>query len=185
MRHYVLTLLNHEYQNIEHLPAKYNVGGDKFVAWALIVFGIMFGLESIVVAIRSAVDGALLETVAGSKHIVFGPMGVLFFAWGINQFFIKGKLVIDRFSVSCSYKNLLGRHEWSETLSNYRIRKKVGGERATMGASSLRYCIWLWHDRRSRRVKIYEASSNTEWEERADFYSQLFRLQRTHHERGR
>ncbi len=185
MRHYVLTLLDHEYQNIEVLPARYSLDGDRFVAWALIIFGIVFGAESIFVAFRSAADGTLADNVLGTKHVVFGPMGALFLVWGVNQFFIKGELVIDRLSVSCKYKRLFGKCEWSESLSDNRIRKKVTTQRDTGVGSELSYCIWLWHDRRSRRVKIYQSSSSsTEWEERADFYSQLFRLQRTMHEKG-
>ena len=185
MRHYVLTLLNHEYQNIEVLPAKYSVDGDKFVAWALIIFGIVFGAESIFVAFRSAADGTLSVSVLGTKHMVLGPMGVLFLIWGLNQFFIKGELVIDRSSVSCEYKRMIGKREWSEPLSSYRIRKKVTTRRDTGVSSQLLYCIWLWHDRRSRRVKIYQAWSSTKWEEQADFYSRLFGVQRTDHEKGK
>lgn len=184
MRHYTLILLDHEYQNIESLPAKYKITGSKFVAWALIIFGIAFGAESIVVGIESALDGRLLETISGTKHAVLGPIGALFFIWGVNQFFIKGQLIIDRFFVQCSYKSMFGKREWSESLSNYRIRKRVGTRKATLG-DELLYCIWLWHDRRSRRVKIYQAGSSTEWEERADFYARLFRLQKTDHEKGK
>jgi hypothetical protein len=185
MRHYVLTLLNHEYQNVDVLPARYRIEGDKFVAWALIIFGTVFGAESIFIAISSAADGTLANSVLGTKHIVFGPMGVLFLIWGVNQFFIKGELVIDRLSVTCKYKRLFGKREWSEPLSNYRIRKKVGSKKDTGTGSELLYCIWLWHDKRSRRVKIYQASTSTEWEEKADFYARLFRLQRTNHEKGK
>jgi len=185
MRHYVLNLLNHEYQNVEVLPAKYSIDGDTFVAWALIIFGTVFGVESIYVAIRSAVDGTLSDNVLGTKHMALGPIGALFVIWGVNQFFIKGELVIDRLSVSCKYKRLFGKREWSEPLSNYRIRKKVGSQKETGVSSQLLYCIWLWHDRRSRRIKIYQASTSTRWEERADFYARLFRLQRTLHEKGK
>ena len=185
MRHYVLTLLNHDNQNIEVLPAKYGVDGDRFVAWALIIFGIVFGAESIFVAVRSAADGTLSANVLGTKHMVLGPIGTLFMVWGVNQFFIKGELVIDRFTVSCKYKRLIGRVEWSESLSNYLIRKKVTTERDTGTGSDRLYCIWLWHNRRSRRVMIYRASSSSEWEEKAEFYSRLFRLQRTAHEKAK
>lgn len=185
MRHYTLFLLNHEYQHIESLPAKYRITGSKFVAWTLIIFGFVFGLESIFVAISAAVDGTLQETILGTKHIVLGPIGALFFVWGLNQFFIEGALVIDRFSVSCSYKRLFGHREWTEPLSNYRIRKRVETSKETETGSQLLYCIWLWHDRRSRRVKVYHAGSSTHWEEQADFYARLFRLRRTDHERGR
>lgn len=185
MRHYILTLLGHEYQNIEVLPAKYRISGDKFVAWTLIIFGIVLGAESIYVVLRSVADGMLPINVLGTKHMVLAPIGALFLVWGVNQFFIKGELVIDRLSVSCKYKRLIGGREWSETLSNYQIRKKVTTWKDTGVASQLQYCIWLWHDRPSRRVKIYQAATPTKWEERAEFYSRLFRLKRTMHENGK
>lgn len=143
MRHYVLTLPNHEYQNVEVLPARYSIDGDIFVAWVLIIFGIVFGTESIFIAIRSAADGTLSDNILGTKHIVLGPIGALFLIWGVNQFFIKGELVIDRLSVACKYKRLCGKREWSEPLSNYRIRKRIGTEKDTGVGSQLLYCIWL------------------------------------------
>jgi hypothetical protein len=104
----------------------------------------------------------------------------LFLVWGANQFFIKGELVIDQLTVSCSYAKMLGTRQWTEWLSNYQIRKRVGKR-----GNQLLYRIWLWHDKLRRRIKIYQAWSLSDREERADFYAQLFRLQRTEHDKGK
>ncbi len=180
MRHYFLHLLNHEYQNIERLPARYEITGSTFVAWVLIVFGVIFGAESIFLTVESVLAGTFPDSILGTQHIILGPIGALFLVWGFNQFFIEGELVINQLTVSCAYKKMLGKLEWSELLSSYQIRKRIGKR-----GNQLLYCIWLWHDKSSRRVKIYQSWSSLHWEEQADFYAQLFRLQRTEHEKGK
>lgn len=178
MIHNSLKLVGQENQNLEKLPGHYIIKGNRAVGITLIVFSIIFGAESIYHVINTIFENSQNIQKLEIKHIVFAQVGVIFLLWGINQFVINGKLLVEKDKVTCNYKNLLGRHSWSENISSYRgVSKKIEkGQSNSVGSRQLYYAIWLVNRKRNRSIKLYRAWSNKEWEQQLQRYSELFNL---------
>ena len=177
MIHNTLHLVGQGRQFLQRLPAKYEIRGEKFVAVVLLAFAFLFGTESIFVAISALLNGDFANTFMGTQHMVFAPVAILFLVWGINQFFIRGELLVDNLRVRCTYRNLRGKHTWREEIKAYRgIQKKLDHGASRETTIQRYYCIWLRHGKRSRSIRLYKASTNARWDEQAEFYSKLFDL---------
>jgi hypothetical protein len=173
LRHYTLSLLNQGGENLQFLPAAYQVQGNPWAAIALIVFAVIFGTESVYEVLRVIGDPSLRVSDLLPKHWIFAPIGVLFLVWGLNQFFIGGRLVIDNGYIKCTYKRLLGEKTWMEPLSAYKgVRKKLETEEEGTGVYSL-YTVWLVHKEKDKSIKVYAAWSDDEWDEMHARYSEL------------
>ena len=177
MIHNTLVLVGQGSQRLSSLPATYEVHGNKWVGVILIIFGILFGTESVYVAIVSSLNGTFMNEFMGTKHLAFAPMAILFLAWGMNQFFISGELVIDRIHAVCKYKNLLGSHTWSDKISDYKgiqKRRETGDDSGS--GQTLFYTIWLVNNKGKKSLKLYESTGSADWDEHMIRYQEMFGL---------
>jgi hypothetical protein len=175
MNWYSISLKGQIGDNLRSLPADYHIHGSRFVAWSLILFAVVFGLESIFVTINALIRHELFTL--NALDMIWAAFGVTFFVIGLNQFFIRGNLVISNTTVSCEYQSIFGKRKWQEPLNRYKgLARKKEVNRASGAFSQIMYTIWLTHDRRSRSLKIYRAWSDEGLEEELLRYQAMFRL---------
>lgn len=174
MVHYSLTLLHQKRQNLLSLPAEYKVHGSRFAGIGLIVFSVLFGAEFLLHAALALVRHDM--NIVREQDWIFGTISILFFFWGINQFFIKGKLVIADGKVTCAYESLFGGDKWTEPLSDYKGVKKKTDSDLSGNADQIIYTIWLVHRQRKKSLKIYTSWSDERWNEELDWYSGMLKI---------
>jgi len=139
------------------------------------IFSLIFGLEAIVETINAIMESQLSNL--SNVDVAWVIFSFILFLLGLDQMFIKGKLIINKNSVLCKYKHLFGNSEWNEPMNNYKglIRKKELN-RASGAFDQIVYTIWLIHKNKKKNVKIYKAWSNDGIEKDILMYQEMLGL---------
>jgi hypothetical protein len=145
------------------------IKGHRSLGIFLLIFSLFWGGLPTFFFVQSIADGTFE---AGMLMIlVFTVAGLGLFLFGLNQFFIKGKLRITKDEIEFEKRGLFGRKQWREPMASYEgiLSRSEYHSGSKNSPSYTLYIVELYHPEKKKRIKLYQSRSEmgfrAKWEE--------------------